>query len=101
MFVVRSPEDGQMSYVIDDKGLTHAVMDNAGTICGRIHSAWATAEAGAIVTCFQCMHPDLKTDCGHPGAALRNCPYAADIRNDRSERCVCCDGCARRCAEDI
>jgi hypothetical protein len=90
-----------MSYVVDDKGLVHDVMDNTGTICGRYHSAWATAEAGAFVTCFACMRPDITKDCGHAGAEIMNCPYAADIRNNREERCKCCDACSRQCAEDI
>jgi flavoprotein len=90
-----------VSYVIDDKGLVHEVLDNRGTMCGSYHSAWATAEAGSVVTCFACMHPAISKDCGHTDARIGNCPYAADIHNDSTQRCKCCSDCMHQCALDI
>lgn len=40
-------------------------------------------------------------ECGHPGSTVRNCPYSADVNNDNTQRCVCCDSCAHECAMDI
>ena len=90
-----------MSLVHDDKGLVHEALDTHGTICGRIHPAMATAEADDVVTCFQCMHPDISKDCGHADAVITNCPYAADVNNDREQRCKCCGDCSHQCAMDI
>ena len=94
-----------MSYGIDDKGLIHEVLDNRGTICGRLYfaSGWTQTETetDVFVTCFQCMHPGTTKDCGHAGAEIRNCPYAADIRSNQEQRCKCCRDCAHECAMDI
>ena len=87
--------------VTDPNGLTHEVFDNHGTVCGKFHPTIGTAADDAVLTCFFCMHPDLETECGHSDAELRNCPYAADINNDNSQRCKCCDSCAHNCAMDI
>jgi hypothetical protein len=87
--------------VIDNQGVVHEVLDNTGTLCGCYHAAWATAEAGSVLTCFACMHPDIVKDCGHNDATIRNCPYANDIHNDDTQRCKCCGDCSHQCAMDI
>jgi hypothetical protein len=90
-----------MSHVVDEKGLTHEVLYNDQTFCGQSHGAFATAADDAVVTCFQCMHIAGLEGCGHPGAEVQNCPYAAEVRNDRDARCKCCRDCSRNCSEDI
>ena len=90
-----------MSLVICVDGLVHEILDHHGTVCGRFHPSMGTAEAGAVLSCFACMHPDLVKDCGHPDATVGNCPYAADVNNNREQRCRCCKECSHECAMDI
>lgn len=40
-------------------------------------------------------NPNRATD------ALHACPFQADVHNDPTPVCVCCDDCAQECADDI
>lgn len=42
-----------------------------------------------------------KCKCGKPGTAPHPCPYTADVHNDSTKLCNCCDACRRECAADI
>jgi len=101
VFVVCSLQEGHVSLVVDDKGLTHELFHPDKAVCGEVGSRVVLADIDAVVTCFGCMHPSLSKSCSHAGARVRNCPYAADIRNDDTQRCSCCRECAHECAMDI
>lgn len=40
-------------------------------------------------------------DCENEGTELHSCPYNAEINEDNSLVCNCCDDCAQECANDI
>ncbi len=41
--------------------------------------------------------------CGKPiaRADLHSCPFQADVHDDPTPVCNCCDDCAQECADDI
>jgi hypothetical protein len=36
-----------------------------------------------------------------PARCDHECPYSADIKNDRDSQCNCCNKCTRECAYDV
>lgn len=40
-------------------------------------------------------------DAAVPTSELQVCPFDADINNDSTPRCTCCDECRQECANDI
>lgn len=36
-----------------------------------------------------------------PGLPLHECPYQADVHNDSTFQCNCCENCTHECAMDV
>jgi hypothetical protein len=83
----------------DRDGVLHEALDQGGTVCGGGYRPNTTGTEA--VTCFACLFPTPETDCGHLGATIRNCPGAADLKDDHNQRCRCCSDCEKSCAEDV